>query len=312
MPRCVQRDPFHLAEVVAKQERQRVEFGERQNKRALLPLAEARARRQTFDWSTVDIPRPEFLGTRMFTTDSTGRAGPLGPPKTPTPSLPDGAPSGRALPLTLDEIIAYIDWGPFFSAWELHGRYPDILTDAVVGAEATKLFADAQKLLARIVAEKRYTARAVIAFWPANSVGDSVEVYADESRADAAERGDPDAGGGAVDWSRAGAGGGFDGEAADLEALLTREKTLRDHLGDQVQTAFADPVQKMIAGWLVDLVDDAGYIPADLGQAAEKLGVADAEIQAVLAKMQTFEPSGVCARSLAECLALGDRFGFRG
>ncbi len=174
--------PAYLAEVVAKQERQRVEFGERQNKRALIPLAEARARRQTFDWSTVDIPRPEFLGTRMFTTDSTGRAGPLGPPKTPTPSLPDGAPSGRALPLTLDEIIAYIDWGPFFSAWELHGRYPDILTDAVVGAEATKLFADAQKLLARIVAEKRYTARAVITFWPANSVGDSVEVYADESR----------------------------------------------------------------------------------------------------------------------------------
>ena len=129
-------------------------------------------------------------------------------------------------------------------------------------------------------------------------------VYADESRADAAERGDPDAGGGAVDWSRAGAGGGFDGEAADLEALLTRETTLRDHLAEQVQTAFADPVQKLIAGWLVDLVDDAGYIPADLGQAAERLGVADAEIEAVLAKMQSFEPSGVCARSLAECLAI--------
>jgi RNA polymerase sigma-54 factor len=128
-------------------------------------------------------------------------------------------------------------------------------------------------------------------------------VYADESRADAAERGDHDSGG-AVDWSKAGAGGGFDGEAADLEALLTKETTLRDHLALQVQTAFADPVQKLIAGWLVDLVDDTGYIAADLGGAAEKLGVSDAEIEAVLTVMQTFEPSGVCARSLAECLAI--------
>src|SRR5581483_5991604 len=82
----------------------------------------------------------------------------------------------------LEEIVPFIDWGPFFSAWELHGRYPDILQDAVVGVEATRLFDDAQKLLARIVVEKRYTARAVIAFWPANAVGDSVELYADEQR----------------------------------------------------------------------------------------------------------------------------------
>ena len=71
---------------------------------------------------------------------------------------------------------------PIFSAWELHGRYPEILTDAVVGVEATKLFRDARSLLARIVAEKRFTAKAVVAFWPANAVGDSIEVYADESR----------------------------------------------------------------------------------------------------------------------------------
>ena len=70
-----------------------------------------------------------------------------------------------------------MDWSPFFSAWELHGRFPDILEDVVVGTEAKKLFADAQQLLARIIAEKRFTAKAVIGFWPANSVGDSVEVY---------------------------------------------------------------------------------------------------------------------------------------
>lgn len=129
-------------------------------------------------------------------------------------------------------------------------------------------------------------------------------VYADEARADSAERGDADLSGGAVDWSKAGSGGGFDGEGADLEALLTREKSLRDHLEDQLQMAFADPVQKMIGAWLIDLVDDAGYIAADLNGAAEKLGVSDAEVETVLTKLQTFEPSGVCARSLAECLAI--------
>ncbi len=144
--------PKYMAEISEKQERQRVEFAARQNKRPLLSLAQARARKPVFDWATTDISRPEFLGTRTFA------------------------------PVALDEIVPFIDWGPFFSAWELHGRYPDILTDAVVGVEATKLFNDAQQLLARIVAEKIYTAKAVLGFWPANAVGDSIEVYTDEQR----------------------------------------------------------------------------------------------------------------------------------
>jgi 5-methyltetrahydrofolate--homocysteine methyltransferase len=144
--------PRFMTEVADKQERQRVEFRDRTNQRPLLPLAEARARRQTFDWATADIPRPEFLGARTFA------------------------------PVPLPEIVPYIDWGPFFSAWELHGRFPDILRDDVVGAEATKLFVDAEKLLARIVTEGRFTAKAVLAFWPANAVGDSIEVYSDEAR----------------------------------------------------------------------------------------------------------------------------------
>jgi 5-methyltetrahydrofolate--homocysteine methyltransferase len=144
--------PRYMAEVRAKQERQREEFAARRARKPLLSLATARARRQSFDWAKVDIPRPEFLGTRAF------------------PSVP------------LSEIVPFIDWGPFFSAWELHGRYPDILTDEVVGAEATKLHGDALRLLKRIVSEKRFTANAVIGFWPCNSVGDDIEVYADESR----------------------------------------------------------------------------------------------------------------------------------
>jgi len=153
--------PAFMTETAAKQERQRVEFGERQNKRPLLPLAAARARKPLFDWTTADIPRPEFLGTRICSTENSSLV---------------------THHMSLDEIVDFIDWGPFFSAWELHGRFPEILTDPVVGEEATKLFADAQKLLAQIVAQKRYTAKAVLAFWPANSVGDSIEVYADETR----------------------------------------------------------------------------------------------------------------------------------
>jgi len=141
-----------VAENQAKQNRQREEFAARRSKKPLLSLATARARRQTFDWPTVDIPRPEFLGTRVFAD------------------------------VPLDEIVPFIDWGPFFSAWELHGRYPEILKDEVVGAEAVKLFNDAQTLLKRIVAEKRFTAKAVIGFWPCNAVGDDIEIYADEKR----------------------------------------------------------------------------------------------------------------------------------
>jgi 5-methyltetrahydrofolate--homocysteine methyltransferase len=144
--------PAFLAENVARQERQRQDFAARRSRRPLLPLATARARRQTFDWAATDLPRPEFLGTRTLD------------------------------PVPLDEIVPFIDWGPLFSAWELHGRFPDLLTDEKVGAEATKLFADAQALLARIVAEKRYTAKAVIGFWPCNAVGDDIEIYADENR----------------------------------------------------------------------------------------------------------------------------------
>jgi 5-methyltetrahydrofolate--homocysteine methyltransferase len=143
--------PAFLAEVLAKQVKQREEFAARRSRRPLLSLAEARIRRQTFDWAKTDIPRPEFFGARVFD------------------------------PVPLDEIVPFIDWGPFFSAWELHGRYPDILKDPVVGPEAVKLLEDAQTLLARIVAEKRFIAKAIIGFWPCHSVGDDIEVYGDEA-----------------------------------------------------------------------------------------------------------------------------------
>ena len=144
--------PGFLAEVQVKQERQRAEFAARRSHRPLLSLAEARRRRTPIDWAKTDIPRPEFFGPRVFD------------------------------PVPLNEIVPYIDWGPFFSAWELRGRFPDMLKDETVGPAATKLYADAQSLLGRIVAEKRFIAKAVIGFWPANAIGDDIEIYADEQR----------------------------------------------------------------------------------------------------------------------------------
>ncbi len=84
--------------------------------------------------------------------------------------------------VSLATLVEYIDWSPFFHAWELRGRYPAIFDDPVVGAQARELFADAQKLLQRIVAEKLLTARGVFGFWPANSSGDDVHIYRDEAR----------------------------------------------------------------------------------------------------------------------------------
>jgi len=146
--------PAFLAEVAAKQEKSREEFNARRNKRPLLSLEQARARKQTYDWATIDIPKPSFLGTQVF-RDATVRE-------------------------LLDR--EFIDWGPFFSAWELHGRYPDILKDPLVGEEATKLQRDALALYERIIAENRFQPQAILTFWPANSVGDSVEIYTDETR----------------------------------------------------------------------------------------------------------------------------------
>ncbi len=176
--------PAYLADIRAKQDKQREDFAARRNQRALLTIQQARARAPKFDWSTIDIPEPEFLGTRGFSS-----AGAHDSAKQKTVSdqpihRTQDSDSLKLNPysLSLDEISDFIDWGPFFSAWELHGRFPDILKDAVVGEEATKLYADARKLLARIIAENRFTAKAVIGFWPANSIGDSVEVYADAAR----------------------------------------------------------------------------------------------------------------------------------
>jgi 5-methyltetrahydrofolate--homocysteine methyltransferase len=117
-----------------------------------LTLGQARANRFAPDWASYAPPAPRFIGTRSFDAYDLG------------------------------ELVNYIDWHPFFQAWEMKGRYPDILNDPHAGPVARSLFADAQAMLKRIVDEKWLTARATIGFWPAESEADDIVFYADEAR----------------------------------------------------------------------------------------------------------------------------------
>ncbi len=120
--------------------------------KTLRPLAQARANRLQTDWASVDIPTPARLGVQVI----------------------DRQP--------LDKLVPFIDWTPFFHTWELRGRYPSIFDDATVGPKAKELFEDARRLLDRIVKERVLTARAVYGLFPAQSVGDDIELYAEASR----------------------------------------------------------------------------------------------------------------------------------
>jgi 5-methyltetrahydrofolate--homocysteine methyltransferase len=135
----------------ATQERDRDAFGKRVH-RKLVPYAEAVHRRFKIDWHAVPIAVPSFLGARVL----------------------------EAVPL--EQIIPYVDWSPFFMSWELKGKYPKIFDDPKLGPRARELYEDAQKLLRRIVAEKQVTANAVYGFFPANTEGDDIVIYTDESR----------------------------------------------------------------------------------------------------------------------------------
>jgi RNA polymerase sigma-54 factor len=105
------------------------------------------------------------------------------------------------------------------------------------------------------------------------------------------------------EWSGAGSRGGED-SAYNLEAFVSAEITLANHLTEQMALAISDPARRMIGKYLIDMVDEAGYLTGDFDSIAEKLGAPRAEIEAVLTILQTLDPSGVCARNLSECLAI--------
>ena len=118
------------------------------------PLASARANAVKVDWSAYTPTTPSFTGTKVFET------------------------------YDLAELARYIDWTPFFQTWELKGRYPAILEDEKQGEAARQLFADAQAMLEKIIAENWFRPRAVIGFWPANAVGDDIRLFKDENRSE--------------------------------------------------------------------------------------------------------------------------------
>ena len=136
------------------QKRLRDEYANKNADKKLISITDARQRRTPIDWATTRIDVPEFLGPRVIWNQS------------------------------LEELVHYIDWSPFFHTWELRGRFPKIFDDPEVGEHARSLFEDAQKLLQDIVKGKLFTARGVYGFWPANSVGDDIEIYTDESRSE--------------------------------------------------------------------------------------------------------------------------------
>lgn len=135
-------------------------------KETLLTLGQARANAPKLAYD--DLPRPEFTGVRVL-----GAAG--------DPDAPSDAADARRN-VSVADLVPFIDWTPFFHAWELRGVYPKIFQHEKHGEQARQLFADAQRLLERIVRENLLVARGVYGFFPANSVGDDVEVYANGTR----------------------------------------------------------------------------------------------------------------------------------
>ncbi len=128
-------------------------FYSRAKKKEFLTLVEARNNKLKIDWVNEIIPTPKFIGTKVFEK------------------------------INLKKLIDYIDWTPFFRTWELHGKFPEILTDEKVGEEATKLFTDAKMMLKRIVKNNLLEAKAVFGIFPANTVdNDDIEVYENSFR----------------------------------------------------------------------------------------------------------------------------------
>jgi 5-methyltetrahydrofolate--homocysteine methyltransferase len=168
-------------------ERLRREHAAKTEAKKLLTLEQARANRMPIDWSSYVPPKPDFLGVRVFKTVIPSEVEePSGTTRNVTQRDPlaslRSAQDDNLKSLSLRTLVEYIDWSPFFHAWELRGRYPAIFDDPKIGKQARELFDDAQGLLNQIVAKNLLIARGVHALWPANSVGDDVNVFADESR----------------------------------------------------------------------------------------------------------------------------------
>ncbi len=146
--------PAYVADTRAEYDRLAEKHRQSEADKQRTPLAVARANRFAPDWTSYTPPRPGFTGTKVFENYDLG------------------------------EIARYIDWTPFFQAWEMKGRYPAILEDAVQGPAARQLWDDAQQMLREVIQKNWFRPKAVIGFWPANQVGDDIKLFTDESRSE--------------------------------------------------------------------------------------------------------------------------------
>ncbi|PPD46474.1 MAG: methionine synthase [Methylocystis sp.] len=144
----------YMADTRAEYERVAQAHARAQADKQRVPIAQARANAYRIDWAAYEPTKPGFMGARAFAS------------------------------YDVAELVPYIDWTPFFQTWEFKGRYPALLDDPGKGEAARRLFEDAQAMLKRIVEERWFTPKAIIGFWPANSVGDDIVLYNGESRAD--------------------------------------------------------------------------------------------------------------------------------
>src|SRR3954470_13657769 len=146
--------PAYVADVKAEYEKVAAKHAQSELEKQRLPLPAAREHAFKTDWTKVVPPRPTFLGTKVFES------------------------------YDLHELSRYIDWTPFFQAWEMKGRYPALLDDPNQGPAARQLWDDAQAMLKEVLQKNWFRPKAVIGFWPANSVGDDINLYTDDSRSE--------------------------------------------------------------------------------------------------------------------------------
>lgn len=142
-----------LADIKAEYAKLRDDHAKRGGEKAHVAIAKARDNKAKIDWTNFQAVKPQFLGTRVYDD------------------------------YDLADIAKFIDWTPFFQTWQLHGKYPKIFDDAVVGKEAMKLYEDAAVLLGEIIRDKTLKARAVVGFWPANSIQDDIVLHHFEEEA---------------------------------------------------------------------------------------------------------------------------------
>jgi 5-methyltetrahydrofolate--homocysteine methyltransferase len=241
-----------LAEVKADYDSLRARHAAK-NDRPLATLEEARAARTPIDWSDYRPPRPHLLLQQDHDVS-------------PITGLRGATQHVRVFHnADLGEIRRYIDWQPFFNAWEMKGSFPDILDDPDSGETARKLYDDAQRMLDRLVAEGWLTANGVVGLFPANSVGDDIEVYLDESR------GEPTAVLHQLRQQGAHRPGVPNRSLADYVA--PKETGIRDYVGLFAVTA-GHGTQERIAEFKKELVDYSGILLESL---ADRLAEAFAE-----------------------------------